>query len=260
MLRWIARMKVPITLYSAQNILKHYPPPFRWIERRALRTAAGIHVCNEAAGSILRQKGFAGVIRVLGLGVDIDRFHPAPPRGGELGSLHIGYVGRLEEHKGVNILLDAVLGEPNWTVRIVGDGPSAGALRAKATALGDQVSFVGFVSSEQLPAVYRSFDVVIVPSLPTRRWTEQFCRVAVEAMASGVPVIASSSGALPEVVGDGGLFVPPGDPAELRRAIDLLASDPDRRIELGHRGRIRSNRFAWQKIAAEHLEFYSDVV
>jgi len=258
-LRWIAGKRVPVTLYSAQNIFKRYPLPFRCIERRLLRSAAGVHVCNQAAASIIREKGFVGVLRVIGLGVDIDRFQPAARPTRALDSLNIGYVGRLEEHKGVGVLLDAVRGNPNWTVRIVGDGPSAGALREKADVLGDQVTFVGFASGEQLPDLYRSFDVLIVPSLLTPGWTEQFCRVAVEAMASGVPVIASDSGALPEVIGDAGLLVTPGDAGELRGALSLLASDPDRRIELGRRGRLQSKRFDWRTIAKEQLEFYSDI-
>jgi len=258
-LRWFAGVSVPVTLYSAQNIFKRYPPPFRWIERRALRSATGVHVCNVAAASILRQKGFVGVVRVLGLGVDVDRFHPAARRDSELGSFHIGYVGRLDEHKGVSVLIDAIAGESSWTVRIVGDGPSAGALRARASTLGDQVLFVGFASGEELPELYRSFDVVVIPSLSTRKWTEQFCRVAVEAMASGVPVIASDSGALPEVIGDAGILVPPGDPSALQRALNQVASDPERRIELGRRGRARSQRFAWRTIAKEQLAFYTDV-
>jgi len=259
MLRWIARATVPVTLYSAQNIFKRYPLPFRWIERRVLRAAAGVHVCNHAAASILRQKGFVGVLRVIGLGVDVDRFQPGARSTSGSGSLNVGYVGRLEEHKGVDVLLDAVLNEPKWKVRIVGDGPSAEALRVKASVLGDQVSFVGFVSSEQLAELYQSFDVVIVPSLSTPGWTEQFGRVAIEAMATGVPVIASDSGALPEVIGDAGLLVPPGDAAQLRRALNLLASNPDRRIELGRRGRVRSKRFDWRTIAREQLDFYSEI-
>jgi glycosyltransferase involved in cell wall biosynthesis len=165
----------------------------------------------------------------------------------------------LEEHKGIGVLLDAIASESSWTVQIVGDGPLAGVLRARAGALGDQVSFVGFVSGEQLEELYQTFDVVIVPSLSTPGWTEQFCRVAVEAMASGVPVIASDCGALPEVVGDAGILVPPGDPAALRRALNVLASDPDRRIELGCRGRARSKRYAWSAIAKEQLDFYAAV-
>jgi glycosyltransferase involved in cell wall biosynthesis len=258
-LRWVAGSSTPVTLYSAQNIFKRYPPPFRWMERHTFRAAGGVHVCNQAAASIIRQKGFVGVIGVLGLGVGVDRYHPAARSTSRLGPLHIGYVGRLEEHKGIGVLLDAVASESSWRVQIVGDGPSAGALRAKAAALGDQVSFVGFASREQLEDFYRSFDVVVVPSLATPGWTEQFCRVAVEAMASGVLVIASDFGALPEVVGDAGIFVPPGDPVVLRRALNLLASDPDRRMELGRQGRARSKRFAWSDIAKEQLDFYAAV-
>ena len=67
--------------------------------------------------------------------------------------------------------------------------------------------------------MYRRFDVVVVPSLETPSWVEQFGRVAVEAMASGVVVVASRSGSLPEVVGEAGVLVPPGDVGALADAL-----------------------------------------
>jgi glycosyltransferase involved in cell wall biosynthesis len=255
-LRWLARAPAPIAFYSAQNIFKRYPLPFRWMERRALRAASGIHVCNEAAGTVLRRKGFTGIVEVLPLGVDIERFHPGPPPNSQAGALHIGYVGRLDAHKGVEVLVDAVVGQQHWTLHVVGDGPTATDIRRRAAPLGEQVVISGFQPIEELPAVYRSFDVIVVPSLETPGWTEQFCRVAVEAMASGVPIVASASGALPEVVGDAGVLVPQGDPTALRHALSALAADPERRRQLGRAGRVRSKRFAWSSIAESQHRFY----
>jgi glycosyltransferase involved in cell wall biosynthesis len=79
-------------------------------------------------------------------------------------------------------------------------------------------------------------------------------------MASGVPVVASASGSLPEVVGDAGVLVPAGDPAALAAALLDLAERPARRRELGDRGRRRSARFSWGAVAAAHLALYREVL
>ncbi len=259
LLRRLARSTAPVTLYSAQNIYKRYPWPFRWMESSALRAASGVHVCNEEAGRVLRRKGFTGRIDVLALGVDIERFHPGQQPSTSTGRLEIGYVGRLEAHKGVEVLIDAVAAQPDWTLHIVGDGPTREEIRRRAAPLGERVAISGFVPTDDLPAVYRKFDVVVVPSLETPGWIEQFCRVAVEAMASGVPVVASDSGALPEVVGDGGVLVPQGDAAALHHALLDLASDPARRRALGEAARARSRRFAWSCIAENQHRFYDAI-
>ena len=81
-LAWLARRRgARVCFYCAQNIEKRYPPPFRWIERAAYRRAVAAHTCNDEAGRVLRRKGFSGVIRNLGLGVDVDRFAPRTRRG-----------------------------------------------------------------------------------------------------------------------------------------------------------------------------------
>jgi glycosyltransferase involved in cell wall biosynthesis len=262
-LRLLARLfqpGVPMVLYGAQNIAKRYPPPFRWIERASLRRAAGTYPCNEAAGRIFRRKGFTGVVATLPLGVDVDRFAPAtgewPP-----GPLRVGYVGRLEPHKGVHVLLEAVAGLDEVTVAVHGDGPAAGDLVALADRLGvaGRVRFCGFAAHDTLPEVYRSFDVLAVPSLTTPSWTEQFGRVAVEGMASGLAVVASTAGALPEVVGDAGVLVPEGDVAAWRTALARLAAEPAERVRLGALARERARRFTWAAVAGGHLALYQQV-
>jgi len=256
----LARTRVPFCLYSAQNLSKRYPVPFRWIERAVLRRAAGVHTCNEAAGEVLRRKGFSGTVEDLGLGVDVDRFTPSATSGPEPASdsLRVGYVGRLEPHKGVAVLVDAVAATPGISLEIVGAGPERDSLEHRVTSAGlaGRVQFGGFHDQADLAEVYRRFDVVVVPSLDTPSWVEQFGRVAVEAMASGVAVVASRSGALPEVVGDAGVLVPPGDVDELAFALAELRDDPVRRRRLAEAGPKQAAVYAWPEVARRQLDFY----
>ena len=256
----LAGVRAPFVLYSAQNIPKRYPVPFRWMERIALRRAAAVHTCNDAAGEILHRKGLRGPAVNLGLGVDVEEFRPAthctsaPP-------YRVGYVGRLEPHKGVETLVAAIEALPDVTLEIVGDGPERRALaeHVATRGLGGRVSIRGY-AHDDLPLVYQRFDVVVVPSLTTASWIEQFGRVAVEAMATGVPVIASDSGALPEVVGDAGVLVPPGDVAALTAALGALLCDDAERQRLGAAGRARAEHFSWSRVAERQRNLYAKVV
>jgi GT2 family glycosyltransferase len=144
----------------------------------------------------------------------------------------------------------------DWSLEVAGDGPQRASLQARARRLGisDRVRFAGHVG-DRLPEFYRRLDVVAIPSLPTRNWVEQFGRVAVEAMASGVPVVASHSGALPDVVAGAGLLVSPGDPGALRAAITQVA-DPACWAELRAAGLTRSGRYTWQAVATAQLGLY----
>ena len=141
----------------------------------------------------------------------------------------MGYAGRLADHKGVDVLLDAVAGMPEVRLTLAGDGPAAAALRQRAAKpdLAGRVTFLGRLDDHELADFYGGLDVLAVPSLTTPTWVEQFGRVAVEAMAAGVPVVASDSGALPDVVGEAGLLVPPGNAEILRVALEDVLSDPE---------------------------------
>jgi glycosyltransferase involved in cell wall biosynthesis len=110
----------------------------------------------------------------------------------------------------------------------------------------------------EVPRFLSSLDVLVLPSvtiLPHHR--EQFGRVLVEAMASGVPVIGSSSGAIPEVIGDAGLIVPERDPQALGAALRQVLGDTQLRQMLIERGRQRvGQRFAWPMVAAQTLDLF----
>lgn len=280
---------VPFCVYSAQNIPKRYPPPFRWIERWVLRRAAAAHTCNEAAGAILAAKGLHGEVEDLGLGVDpgpaapasvatgagrrlVDRVRadgcgrrddrrstgtrPEDGRTDQGPCLRVGFVGRVEADKGIWVLLDAVDGLDGVHAHVVGWGPELGALRREALRRGAPLTVHGPMDPADGPALLAALDVVVVPSLTTPSWAEQFGRVAVEAMAAGAAVVASDSGALPEVVGDAGLVVPEGDAVALAEALAHLRDEPTERDRLAIAGRERARRWSWPAIAARQLGLY----
>ncbi len=111
---------------------------------------------------------------------------------------------------------------------IVGRGPEERRLRAYAQELGlsGQVEFRGFIPYEEMPAVYASAACLVLASLPTTFWEEQFGMVLAEAMAAGVPIIASSSGAIPEVTGASARLFSPGDWVGLAQSIGELLKSP----------------------------------
>ncbi|MFB8387022.1 glycosyltransferase [Microbacterium sp. NPDC055910] len=259
LLRRLRRSRAPYVLYSAQNIDKTYPIPFRWLERYALRHAAGAYVCNREAGEILARKGLRGPAALIPLGVDTAVFAAADKTAAAPTPV-IGYVGRLEPHKGVATLLRAAASRPDWRIEITGEGPQEQELAALAAELGvsDRVAFLGFAQGAELAERYRRLDVVAVPSVPWPGWLEQFCRVAVEAMASGVPVVASRSGAIPDVVGEAGILVEPGDPHALRDGIDQ-ALEPGTWRGLRARGLEHAQNFTWERVAEQQLALYREV-
>ncbi len=251
----------PYLVYSAQNIHKRYPAPFRWIEQVVLHRAAGVHVCNDDAGQVLRSKGASGDVVTIPLGVDLTdpSSAPAPRPAAVRDRVVVGYAGRLAAHKGVDVLVRAVLADPGLTLRIAGAGPQKAELQATASASSGRIELVGSLDGAALVEFYRSLDVLAVPSLDTPGWREQFGRVAVEAMACGVPVVASDSGALPDVVGDAGLLVPPGDAHALGVALRRVVDDPRFARTLRERGLRVAESCAWPEVARRYHELYERV-
>lgn len=272
-LRRLAGLRSPFVLYTAQNLDKRYPIPFRWLERSALRAAAGVSACNSEAARIVERKGFAGRARTIPLGVDLSEFapetvspitndEPQPENvtgDGESATVTVGFVGRLVAEKGLFVLLDALAGDERMRARIAGDGPLASTLPEEIACRGlaGRVELVGALAPSEVPSFYRSVDVLAVPSLPTPTWTEQFGRVAVEAMACGIPVVSSDSGALPDVVGGAGVVVPHGDADALRLA---LHDAVERAPELREAGFERAAECSWDAVADDYLELYKSVV
>jgi glycosyltransferase involved in cell wall biosynthesis len=261
---WLARRSGAKSLFfSWQNILRHYPCPFRLLERYVLQNADYGLVGNQESEQVWRAKGYEGPLAVIPqFGVDPDVFSPAPRSAGR--GFIVGYLGRLVAEKGVDLLLDALAGlQGVWRAYVLGSGPEREALQAQARRLGlaDRVTFEGWLPSAQMPAYYRQLDVVVVPSRTRPNWKEQFGRVLIEAMACGVPVVGSDSGEIPNVIGDAGLIFPEGQVDILREHLGHLLGDPDARSELAQRGRERVlTHYTQAQIAAETYDVYRAVL
>ncbi|MEJ5197411.1 MAG: glycosyltransferase [Anaerolineae bacterium] len=260
--------------FTWQNLNRRYPWPFRFFEQANYRRARWAIAGNRAAADVLAAKGYRGPITVIPqFGVDPDIF--APAAAGEAGPaspsatcaepgptpFRIGYAGGLIPEKGVDLLLRACAALPDrrWQLVLVGEGPERDRLGQLAGALGiaPQVLFLGRRSSTQMPALYRTFDVLVLPSISRPNWIEQFGRVLVEAMACGVPVIGSACGEIPNVIGEAGLIFPEGDEHALRDALARLMADDLLRRELAAAGRTRVlARFTQAQVAAATYQVY----
>lgn len=242
--------------FSWQNLNRRYPIPFRWFERAVLRWADYAIVGNAEAVEVWRAKGYRGPIRVIPqFGVDPEVFRPSPDSRPPGRGFIAGYVGRLVEEKGVDVLLRAAAEMPGiWRLVILGDGPAKPRLMALVRELGiaDRVSFDALIPSLCMPAYYRQLDVLVLPSRTRPNWKEQFGRVLIEAMACGVPVIGSTCGEIPNVIGDAGLIFPEEDVIALRQALLRLMRDEGLRADLATRGRARVLAHYTQAQVAQH--------
>jgi len=253
------RIGAKALFFTWQNIKRTYPPPFSWAESWVYRKADHALAGTDDAADVLRAKGYTGPVSTIPqFGADVALFQPASSRPDR--PFTVGYIGRIVPAKGVDLLLRALAAlDGDWRLRLVGGGPALGEMRALAGTLGiaDRVDVVGQLPSTELPAQYHAIDVLVLPSLTQDNWKEQFGRVLVEAMASGVAAIGSDSGAIPGVIGDAGLIVPEGDVPALTRAIRDLRDRPALRSELEERGRARFlSTFTNDSIAAATVAVY----
>jgi glycosyltransferase involved in cell wall biosynthesis len=175
----------------------------------------------------------------------------------------MGYAGRLVHEKGVHILLRAFARlNDHSKLKILGSGPQRDSLEQLARDLNvrDRVEFLSWIPSTKTPDFARSLDVFVLPSLTQSNWKEQFGRALIENMACGVPVIGSTCGEIPNVIGDAGLIVKEGDDAELATALIRLRDDINLRNDLAKRGRERVlEKFTQKRIAEETVRVYREL-
>lgn len=219
----------PMTLFCWENVPRRLG--VRLVGTRLVaRSVAHLFAGSQEAAELVRGWGYRGPVTVtpqLGVTVRED----VRPRPFPKGEFVVGFVGRLVPEKGVDLLLHAVArlvqeGVPLRAV-VVGTGPEERRLRQLAAELGvaGRVSWHGWVAHEEVPGVLLGVDALVLPSRSVPRWREQFGRALIEAMSVGLPVVGSSCGAIPGVIGWGELVFPEGDWEALTRVLYSLAKD-----------------------------------
>jgi sugar transferase (PEP-CTERM/EpsH1 system associated) len=207
----------------------------------------------------------ASKVRVLKNGVDAQRFEPCGDRAARRAShgyaaddIVVGTVGRLDPVKNQAALIEMLEAlratQPRLRLVIAGDGPERNTLarQVDGARLGDRASLLG--QRDDIPDVMRTFDIFVLPSLG-----EGMCNTILEAMAAGLPVVATSVGGNPELVADGvtGTLVPPRDADALASAVTRYAADERLRAEHGAAGRRRVlAEFTLERMAERYMDLY----
>jgi D-inositol-3-phosphate glycosyltransferase len=242
------------------------PPSRLRLERDLARDAALVlATCSDEATELAGLDVPDERIAVVPCGVDLDRFTPHGPRASRDGRYRILSLGRLVPRKGVETTIRALPGVPSAELVIAGGGDATTeaergrlAVIAQACGVRDRVRLVGQIPRADVPALLRSADVVV--SVP---WYEPFGMVPLEAMACGVPVVASAVGGHLDTVVDGrtGLLVPARDAGALAQRLRELLADPARLTAIGSAAAARArSRYGWDRIVDDTERLYHRVL
>jgi len=266
---WRARTGLPYIVslrgsdvpnYDRSPLLRVFHKLLRPVSRKILTEARAV-IANSSALRSLALRTFPDIhIDVITNGVCARSFRPPEKRQAKEAVRFI-CVARLIKRKGIEDALNAVasMKARNVELHLVGLGPLMQKIERLAAELGiaDRIVFRGHLRGEELARAYRESDVFLLPSL-----SESFSMALLEGMASGLPVVATRVGGIPELVEDGvnGLLVPAHAPHYLAAALDRMAASPELRARLGRNNRRKiETRYGWALIAQLYIDqFYTE--
>jgi len=221
-------------------------PPYGFNSRATLKAAdMFIALTKRARNALISMSVHPNKIRIIYPGFDMDRFHPCIRKNDT--RCRILFVGRLVREKGVLELLNSFKelfkSRKEVELWIAGKGPLQKIIDYYSIKL--PIRSFGFVKYEKVPELYNQCDIFCLPSKDRRMfgfkiWEEQFGFVIVEALASGLPIVATNCGAIPEIAGPSNLFVPQGSEQQLTTKLLRLIDDKNLRLEISSKNRKRA--------------------
>ncbi|MEL6438138.1 MAG: glycosyltransferase [Cyanobacteria bacterium J06621_8] len=255
---WAQLLKKPMVVFGWENQLRSLPIFRRWVRDFVMGVTSLYLAGNQDGAKVMQQWNFGGQLEIMPqMGVDISLFSPSKRASQD--KFTIGFLGRLAPEKGLDILFTAIsqLKQQNldFQVALCGSGVSEGDLRqqADAQAISERLIWRGAVRHEVAPVELGKFDVLVLPSRSIATWKEQFGHVIIEAMAMGIPVIGSSCGEIPHVIGCEDLVFPEGNPVALAEILKRVICDRNWREEMGNYGIERVNQFYSHERIAQRL-------
>ncbi|MEO0080656.1 MAG: glycosyltransferase family 4 protein, partial [candidate division WOR-3 bacterium] len=264
-IRFSSAVNIITTLTAGFRLHNRGSRLFQFLFRNQIARVHGRIAISQRARAALMPY-LPGEYRIIPSGVDLDRFHPGvqPYRSREPDRPTILFLGRLDKRKGLDILLRAlplVLNSlPQARLVVIGNGPMAQPCKRLSEKLNISraVEFIGKVAVEEIPRWYASCDLFCSPALGG----ETQGVVLLEAMASGVPVVASDIPGYDETIRPEitGLLVPPGRPDLLADNILRVLKNPELRDQLVAGGLERVREFAWPLIARRTLDYYHELL
>lgn len=220
----------------------------RYLERKAIEWADVLTVVSESAAQHYRSLGFKPVH--IPNAIDLK---DVPESGKRLYDRQVVYVGRLSKEKGVDVLIRAFRGVEG-DLLIIGKGPQERELREMAKGV-ENVHFIGFKPRQEALRYIKGSDLLVNPSR-----SEGLSTAILEGMACKVPVIATSVGGNVELIRDGvtGILVPPNDPEELRKAVEMLLNDQELARRLVSRAyEVVLRKYSWEVVIEKYMEVYA---
>ena len=273
---WSRISGVPLVVFGWENLERRLPLARWWTCQFVLNTVKAIVPGNQDGANMMRSWGYQGILEVMPqMGVDPDFFSPVPseiaanPSESRSGDrpFNIGYVGRLARSKGIDLIFAAVhqlrAQGLNCQITICGSGGDEQMLRDEADKqqIAEAIVWRGAVRHEAVPAEMAAFDVLVLPSRTTPDWKEQFGHASIEAMAMGIPVVGSSSGEIPNVIGRSDLVFQEEDVDGLATILARAISNPEWRQEVSQYGlqRVRQH-YTHARIADRLINLWHEVL
>jgi glycosyltransferase involved in cell wall biosynthesis len=266
---WARHSQIPVVLFGWENQDRQLSAPRRWTRQYVFDSTHCILAGNHEGADLVKQWGYCKPVEVMPqMGVDTDLFSPQLRPQKPAGTpLNIGFVGRIAYQKGIDTLLEAAhsLHQQGlkFQLTLCGSGPDETRFKTlvRDFNLEAVITWTGGVRHDEVPAEMGQMDVLVLPSKSVPTWKEQFGHVLIEAMAIGLPVVGSTCGEIPNVVGEPDLVFPEGDAQALAQILARLINEAEWRQQMEQHSLDRvAQLYSHQRIAERLIDRWRSIL